>query len=32
VVAVLPPHPAIANAIATRPTDAVIVKRFMGFS
>jgi hypothetical protein len=32
VLAVLPPHPAIANAMATRPTDAVIVKRFMGFS
>jgi hypothetical protein len=32
VVAALPPHPAIANAMATRPADAVIVKRFMGLS
>jgi hypothetical protein len=31
-VAALPPHPAIANAMATRPADAVIVRRFMGFS
>jgi hypothetical protein len=32
VVAALPPHPAIANTTATRPADAVSVKRFMGFS
>ncbi|MDR3545174.1 MAG: hypothetical protein P4L30_05345 [Candidatus Limnocylindrales bacterium] len=32
VVAALPPHPAMANAMATRLVDAVIVKRFMGFS
>jgi predicted RNase H-like nuclease len=31
-VAALPPHPAIANTTTTRPADAVIVKRFMGFS